>query len=205
MMSHPRSVLETRDDRPTEDHVVQIDGATWQDYERLLEIRGERSVPRISYLEGRVELMTPSRQHERIKSLIGCLVEAYCLHAGIHFMPYGSWTVKQQTAKSGAEPDECYVFGQADADRPHLAIEVIWTSGRLDKLEIYRRLRIDEVWYWRKGHIQPHALRGDRYEPIERSALLPGLDLELLVQCLDRPSALDAINDFRAALASRSQ
>jgi Uma2 family endonuclease len=204
-MSHPRSVLETRDDRPTEDHVVQIDGATWKDYERLLEIRGERSVPRISYLEGRVELMTPSRQHECIKSLIGCLVEAYCVHAAIHFMPYGSWTVKQRAVKSGAEPDECYVFGQADADRPHLAIEVIWTSGRLDKLEIYRRLRIDEVWYWRKGHIQPHALRGDRYEPIERSALLPGLDLELLVQCLDRPSALDAINDFRAALASRSQ
>src|SRR5688572_12004486 len=109
-MHYARALLETRDDRPTEDHVVQIDGATWDDYERLLEIRGDRSAPRITYLKGRIEIMSPSRDHEGIKSLIGRLVEAYCLHAEVRFMPFGSWTIKERTEESGAEPDECYVF-----------------------------------------------------------------------------------------------
>lgn len=202
-MNYARALLETRDDRPTEDHVVQMDGATWNDYERLLEIRGDRSAPRIAYLDGRIEIMSPSRDHEGIKSLIGRLVEAYCLHAGIRFMPFGSWTIKDRNKQSGAEPDECYVFGSEDTPRPHLAIEVVWTSGRLDKLEVYRRLGVAEVWYWQRGRIQPYLLRDDRYMPVERSACLPGLDLDLLVQFLDRPSAYDAIRDFQAALTLR--
>jgi Uma2 family endonuclease len=96
------------------------------------------------------------------------------------------------------------VFGTEPADRPHLAIEVVWTSGRLDKLEVYRKLGVKEVWYWRKGRIQPYALRGEEYEAIEQSEALPGLDLELLTEFLDRPTAYDAICDFRAALAERS-
>ncbi len=71
-------------------------------------------------------------------------------------------------------------------------------------LDVYRNLGVAEVWYWRKGRIQPYALGDDRYVPIERSARLPGLDLDLLVQFLDRPSAYDAIRDFQAALTSRS-
>ena len=202
-MNYSRALLETRDDRPTEDHVVQIDGATWDDYERLLEIRGDRSAPRITYVNGRLEIMTPSRDHEGIKSLIGCLVEAYCLYAGIRFSPFGSWTLKERSRESGAEPDECYVFGDKDAERPHLAIEVVWTSGRLDKLEVYRNLGVAEVWYWRKGRIQPYVLGDGDYRPVDRSAALPGLDLDLLVRFLDRPTAYDAIRDFQAALTSR--
>ncbi|HLU67880.1 MAG TPA: Uma2 family endonuclease [Kofleriaceae bacterium] len=199
-MSYAPAQLEARDDRPTEDHVVQVRGATWADYERLLEVRGERSTPRITYLEGTLEIMTPSRDHEVIKSYIGRLVEAYCMHAGIRFSPYGSWTLKEKQEERGAEPDECYIFGDEDAARPHLAIEVVWTSGRLDKLEVYRLLGVREVWYWRKGRIQPYGLRGDQYQALERSEVLPGLDLDLLVQFLDRPTAYDAIRDFRAAL-----
>jgi Uma2 family endonuclease len=199
-MAYARAVLESRDDRPTEDHVVQIYGATWGDYERLLEVRGEKATPRITYLEGTLEIMTPSRDHESIKSYIGRLVEAYCLHQGIRFSPFGSWTIKDRREERGAEPDECYIFGDTGVDRPHLAIEVVWTSGRLDKLEVYRKLGVKEVWYWRKGRIQPYGLRGDVYEPLERSEVLPGIDLHLLVQFLDRPTAYDAIRDFRVAL-----
>jgi len=199
-MGYAHAQLETRDDSPTEDHIVQLDGATWEDYERLLALRGERSVPRITYLEGLLEIMTPSRDHERIKSFVGCLVEPYCLHAGVRFTPFGSWTIKEAKDERGAEPDECYVFGDEKPDRPHLAIEVVWTSGRLDKLEVYRKLGVGEVWYWRKGRIQPYGLRGENYQPLERSEVLPGLDLDLLVQFLDRPTAYDAIRDYRAAL-----
>ena len=200
---YSRAQLESRDDRPTEDHVVLMSGVTWEDYERLLEIRGDKSSPRFTYLEGVLEIMSPSRDHETIKSLIGRLVEVYCLERGILFMPVGSWTLKEPREERGVEPDECYVFGAADADRPHLAIEVVWTSGRLDKLEVYRKLGVQEVWYWQKGRIQPHALRGGRYEAIDSSEVLPGLDLDLLTKFLDRPTAYDAIRDFRAVLTAR--
>jgi Uma2 family endonuclease len=197
--------LQSRDDRPVEDHVVQLSGVTWEDYERFLEIRGERSTPRMTYLEGVLEIMSPSRDHEQIKSLIGCLFEAYCLEKGIRFVPLGSWTLKEKKEARGAEPDECYVLGdQPDAAvRPHIAIEVVWTAGRLDKLEVYCKLGVQEVWYWRSGKLGAYALRGDRYEAVGRSELLPGLDFDLLVSFLDRPTAYDAIQDFRAALSKR--
>ncbi|MCO5169635.1 MAG: Uma2 family endonuclease [Planctomycetes bacterium] len=195
----PRAELQ-KDDRPTEDHAVRLSGVTWADYERLLEIRGEAAVPRLTFLEGELEIMSPSRDHERLKSMIGRLVEVYCLHRGLRFTPYGSWTLKDRGAERGAEPDECYVLGDDDAERPHLAIEVVWTSGGLDKLEVYRKLGVQEVWTWRKGRILVHALRGDRHEELARSELLPGLDLEQLTGFLDRPTAFDAIRDYRAAL-----
>lgn len=193
-----------RDDRPQEDHFVWLRDATWEDYQRVLEIRGDRSAPRITYLEGTLEIMTPSRRHESIKSIIGCLVEAWCLERGVEFSTYGSWTLQDKVVERGAEPDECYVFGVvAEPQRPDVAIEVVWTSGGIGKLEVYRKLGVREVWYWRRGTIQPYALRGDEYEAIERSELLPELDLAELAGFVDRPTTSQAIRDYRAALAAR--
>ena len=53
-----------REPRPDEDHFVYLRDVSWADYRRLLAIRGEHSAPRISYLEGDVEIMSPSRGHE---------------------------------------------------------------------------------------------------------------------------------------------
>ena len=189
-----------RDDRPVDDHIVQLHDVSWDDYERLLAMRGDHSAPRISYLEGEVEIMSPSQTHEGIKSNIGCLVETYCLERDIPFSTYGSWTLKSKERQRGAEPDECWVFGDTRAERPHLAIEVVWTSGRIDKLDIYRQLGVAEVWYWRQGRIQPYCLRGERYVPVTASEVLPGLDLDLLTSFLDQPSTYEAIRGYREAL-----
>jgi Uma2 family endonuclease len=114
---------------PADDNIVLRD-VTWADYQRLLEIRGDRPVPRLTYLEGALELMTPSRSHESLKSMIGRLVEAWCLEKGVGITPYGSWTLESKEAERGVEPDECYVLGDAaEPERCDLAIEVIWSSG----------------------------------------------------------------------------
>jgi Uma2 family endonuclease len=195
--------LRERDDAPTGDQFVHLRGVSWEDYERLLEMRGDHSAPRISFLEGTVEIMTPSRDHEGIKSWIGRLVEVYCLETGIEFRTYGSWTIKERREDRGVEPDECYVFGTDPADRPHLAIEVIWTAGGMNKLEIYRRLGVREVWVWRRGQIQVHALRGDAYEALPASEVLRGIDLDELASYLDRPTTSQAMREYRAALETR--
>ena len=199
MIATPK--LLDRDDTPREDHFVHLRGATWQDYERVLAIRGDRSAPRIAYLDGTLEIMSPSRSHESIKSDIGCLVEVWCLERGVEFSTYGSWTLQIKRLKLGLEPDECYVFGSGrDAERPHLAIEVIWTAGGLDKLEAYARLGVREVWHWRRGQIGVHVLHGTRYRRASGSKALPGIDLEQLASFLDRESTSAAMREYRAAL-----
>jgi Uma2 family endonuclease len=186
---------------PTADRRVVLNGVPWSHYEAQLALRGEASSPRIAYLDGALEIMTPSKDHERNKSFIGRLLEAYALERGIDLSPYGSWTLKHALRDAGVEPDECYILGADQGkQRPDLAIEVIWTSGGLDKLEIYRRLGVSEVWIWRDGGITVHALRGEVYEGAARSVLFPDLDLELLRSFLDRPTVIQAVRAFVQAL-----
>jgi Uma2 family endonuclease len=186
---------------PTADQRVVLNGVAWEGYESQLALRRDRSAPRIAYLDGALEIMSPSKDHERIKSYIGRLVEAYALERGIDFSPYGSWTLKQATKKAGAEPDECYIIGSDQSgDTPHLAIEVAWTTGGIDKLEIYRRLGVGEVWVWKQGRLGVHLLRGERYEAATRSALFPDLDVEVLASFLDRATVSQAVRAFLEAL-----
>ncbi|MBI5496601.1 MAG: Uma2 family endonuclease [Deltaproteobacteria bacterium] len=195
-----------RDDRPTEDHIVVLRGVTWADYQRMLEIRGERSSPRLHYTEGVLEIMAPSRSHEGIKSFIGRLVEVWCLERNIEFGTYGSWTLEDKAVDRGAEPDECYIFGAAqDAPRPHLAIEVVWTSGGINKLVTYSKLGVGEVWIWQRGRISVHVLRGAEFAEVPGSEVLAGIDLEQLASFLDRPSTSQAIREYREALRTASR
>src|SRR5260221_7511798 len=71
----PVAQLRLHDDTPREDHMVHLRGVSWEDYERLLEVRGDHSAPRFTYLRGTLEIMSPSKDHEAIKSLIASLLE----------------------------------------------------------------------------------------------------------------------------------
>jgi Uma2 family endonuclease len=189
------------DDSRVNDNIVVLHGATWADFQRLLELRGDAAGPRIAFLEGDLEIMAPSRSHESLKSVIGRLIEAWCLERGIEFSPYGSWTLEKKDDARGIEPDECYVFGIVEAPlRPDLAIEVVWTSGGVNKLAIYAKLGIREVWIWRRGRIGVHVLREAGYEPTSASEVLAGIDVAELARYLDRPTASQAIREYRAAL-----
>ncbi len=63
-------------------------------------------------------------------------------------------TLKSPPSQSGLKPDECYLVGDQDKAVPVLAIEVVWTSGGIDKLEIYKRLGVGEVWFWKASRIE---------------------------------------------------
>jgi Uma2 family endonuclease len=192
------------DDTPVDDKIVVLHGATWADYQRLLQMRGEVSSPRIAYLKGDLEIMTPSRSHEGLTFNIGHLVVVWCLENDVEFSGYGSWTLEGEDSDHGLEPDECYVFGNVpEPERPDLAIEVVWTSGGINKLEIYRKLGVREVWFWRRGQLTAHALRGEQYEQVTASEVLPGIDLAELASYLDRPTASQAIREYRSALVAR--
>jgi len=86
---------------------------------------------------------------------------------------------------------------------PDLAIEVVNTSGGVDKLEIYRRLKVAEVWFWQKGRFWVHRLKERRYAQVDRSEVLPDLDLKELarvVTATDPARQTEAVRAWREAL-----
>ena len=185
------------------DQRVRLHGATWADYERLLAIRGDKSVPRMTYLRGELELMTPTIDHEAIARTISRLLWAYAEERGLELQDYGSWTIKMEARERGAEPDACFVVGTHRPRVPDFVVEVIWTSGGIDKLAVYRELGVKEVWFWADGRLTVLRASGKRWVKRRRSAVLPELDLELLTRVLDARNQTRAVRELRAALRRR--
>jgi Uma2 family endonuclease len=185
---------------PDADQRVMLYGVSWTELEVILAVRGERRSPKIAYLEGTLELMSPSKSHEEIKKLIARLVETYAVEKNIALEGYGSWTLRNAPRERGLEPDECYAVG-GRKDHPDIAIEVIWTSGGLDKLEIYRGLNVREVWVWEQSEIVVHELEDGAYMPVPKSKLLPELDLELVASLVGQTQN-EALRTFLRVLRS---
>ena len=172
---------------------------TWQEFEVLENLLTASRGLRITYLDGWIELMTLGEPHELIKKSLAILLEAYLIMMGIEFIPVGSATRRGEAKGTSFEPDESYYLGEKKAN-PDLAIEVVLTSGNLRKLEKYRRFQIPEVWIWEDNRLSVYALINDNYQAVPRSQLLPELDLDLLVRCVQMPSRLEAMNTFRDGL-----
>ena len=194
-------------DQDPEDRYI-TSGVSWQNYESLLDRLGDSAGVRVTYLDGVLEIVSPSRRHESGKTRIGTLLEIYFLETETAYFPLGSTTLRSATTQSGAEPDESYCIGVEKA-LPDLVIEVIATSGGLNKLAVYGRLGISEVWFWQDNRFSLFYLREqtplqfrqtDGYEAVSRSELLPDLDMALLTECILQPNPLTAAREFRNRL-----
>jgi Uma2 family endonuclease len=139
-------------------------------------------------------------------SMRSCTSAIYCLDRDIQFTPFGSWLLKESKDEAGIEPDECFVFGSdpGSKPKPDLAIEVAWTRGGVDKLAIYARFRVDEVWIWKRESITIHGLVGDRYEPRATSAWVPDIDLVVLCEIAQVQPTNDAIKQLRERMLKPS-
>ncbi|MBE9079395.1 Uma2 family endonuclease [Romeria aff. gracilis LEGE 07310] len=179
---------------------VLLHGVDWQQYEGLLRVLGDNfPTLRMSYLEGTLEIMTNSPEHEDLKKMVGMLVEAYLQETRTRFHAGGSTTFRKAAKQRGLEPDECYCLG-TKKDFPDLAIEIVITSGLVDKLNIYRGLGVAEVWQWQAGAFSIYCLRSSGYERVETSELLPTLDLTMLVSYVKPEAQFDAVMAFRDAI-----
>jgi len=193
------SLLEQIGSKSLAEQRLVLYGISWQQYEILRQTLEEVSGTRMAYLDGTLEIMTPSPEHESAKATIGTLLDVYLIQKGIRFYKCGSPTIKNQDKVRGKEPDESYNLG-TKKDIPDLAIEVIVSSGSLDILAVYQGLGVPEVWLW-NNQLSIYHLRSQGYEQISKSELLPELDLALLVKYLNYPDQYDAIIEFRNAIA----
>jgi Uma2 family endonuclease len=70
-------ILASQDRSLDPDQRVILGDIDWWQFEAFLAIRGDRAGVRVTYLEGELEIMSPSRTHEMLKTMIARLLEAY--------------------------------------------------------------------------------------------------------------------------------
>ena len=73
---------------------VQLSGISWQTYESLLAEIGDRQI-RLTYNRGNLEIMVPSPEHERFKTIMGRFVETLAEELDVKIEPLGSTTFKR--------------------------------------------------------------------------------------------------------------
>lgn len=129
-----------------------------------LKNREERRSPRFFYERGALEILSPSAEHDMTSRIVATLIELLAEEADTDVESSGSTTFKREDLARGFEPDECFYFGgnasrvrdtvagkgnielDAGDPAPDLVVEVYITSPSFDKLSIYARLGVHEVW-----------------------------------------------------------
>ena len=138
------------------------------------------------------------------KKIIARLIEAFAEELDLDLNGYGSATFRKEAAARGLEPDECYCLGELH-DVPDIALEIVLTSGGIDKLKVYQGLRVKEVWFWENQRLSIYSLvnEGQGYEALQTSQLLPQLDVALLSRFVGNANQTQAVKAYRQALRER--
>ncbi|MFN5991604.1 MAG: hypothetical protein ACK47Q_19585 [Dolichospermum sp.] len=115
---------------------ILIRELTWREFKAVEQII-ERPGLRLSFLDGVLEIRkNPGKKYQIIKERIASLVEIYLEFLKLDFTPTGSVTLENEFEKVKKEGEESYELG-ANRKRPDLVIEVVVSSGGINKLEAY--------------------------------------------------------------------
>src|SRR5216684_7599450 len=157
MSTRTQTYLEAVEHLP-DDAALILHGVTWNEYEQLLEDMNSWPGMRVTYHKGRLEIVSPSLKHEKIKVFVDHLVIAFCDYKKIAMEDAGSTTFKRERDEQGAEPDVCFyitnieeIIGKDDIDPdsvplPDIAVEIDITNTSSTKFQIYLSFRIPEIW-----------------------------------------------------------
>lgn len=187
-------------DCPTDEPLL-FPGITWQQFkllEPLLDVPGVR----LSFLEGVLEIRrVPGKTHEILKHRLSSLLDVYFDLVEIDYKPTGSLMLEDELANVRREADLSYEIG-VNRSRPDIAIEIVASSGGIDKLAAYQPLKIPEVWFCQAQELSLYSLPADGsgYVEIQRSQVLSGLDVGLLKSCLTLENHLQAVKALKQGI-----
>ncbi|MGB7892705.1 MAG: Uma2 family endonuclease, partial [Microcoleus sp.] len=125
---------------------------------------------------------------------------AYMRANGIRFYGKGGPTLGNRKLGGRKEPDDSNDIGTQKIV-PDIAIEVVITSGGINTLQFYKRLGVQEVWFWQNSQLSIYYLTGENYQEMARSTFIPDLDLELLLRCANMPAQYDAVTELLANIS----
>jgi Uma2 family endonuclease len=187
---------------------------SWDDYEAMLKIVGEGPI-RVTYDQGTMEIFMPTFGHDSDANSLGRMVDMMTEELGMDMEGGDTTTHQRKDLGKGAEPDQCYWFGDharpmrgkrrldLNCDPPpDLIIEVDVTRTSLDRLKIFAAMRVPEVWRSTSRSLQFLHLQPDRTsQPQPTSRNFPSLTVSAVAQSLKEGRTLDKpawIRSFRA-------
>lgn len=164
-----------------------LENISWSTFETLLKEIGDKRGYRIAYDNGMLEIMSPLYEHENPKIQSDRFIFILAEELGIEIKSAGSMTLKQEQAKKGIEPDNCYyiqsepaVRGRQELDLetappPDLAIEIDITSSSINKSGIYSALGVPELWRYNGRVLKFYQLASEEYVECNFSIAFPFL------------------------------
>jgi Uma2 family endonuclease len=190
-----------------------VEDVNWQQFESILAELGERRASRLSYSNGRLEIMVPLPEHEKAKEIIGDMVKILLEAGQIAFESLGSTTLKNERMSQAVEPDACFyiqnqaaVIGKNRLDMsvdppPDLAIEIDLTSRT--QLDNYQILGVPELWRYARRGLQINVLQAEQYIESDVSPTFPNIPIVQLVnqytqqsQVAGRTSAIQGFKNW---------
>jgi Uma2 family endonuclease len=174
---------------PEAERRVVLDGISWGLYQQMLAEIGDGHT-RLTYDQGRLEIMSPGPRHEHVKKILARLVEAYGEELAIAVEGFGSTTFDREDLQKGLEPDECYYVANAErmAGReefdfavdppPDLAIEIDISPPQVGRQPIYGALGVPEIWRYDGNLVTPlHRTPAGTYITASHSLVFPELSM----------------------------
>jgi Uma2 family endonuclease len=193
--------------------ILVFQQVSWEQYENLLADLVDRPGLRVSYDEGRLEIMSPLPEHERYKEFILQLTRVLCEELDIPLEPFGSTTWKRRKLRKGAEPDTCFyvaniqrIIGKRTINLesdppPDIVVEIDTTNESLSKFPIYAAFGVSEIWRYDGNRVQMYELTGNvSYAETSASRFLPQLTSSPLAGALESSKAqghTEALKAFR--------
>ncbi len=186
----------------------------WQDYVAIGEILRDRPGLRLTYDDGKLEIMTLSPEHDRYKYWLGRLLDILAEECSVRIAPFGSMTFQRKDLAKGFEPDDCYWI----ANEPHMRAKLTWdpavdpppdliqeiemSRSAGSRMPIFAALRVPEVWRFDGVSIRVFILQTDgSYLRVERSPTFPKIPLQEIVRFLapdETKDYLTILREFRA-------
>ncbi|NES19216.1 MAG: Uma2 family endonuclease [Symploca sp. SIO3E6] len=206
----------TRQPKPGS-HLI-LNDISWTMYEKLLEVFAEHPTRRITYYKGTLELITPLPEHETYGWTLGRLVTTLSEELGLEIRGLKSTTWRSLPKATGKEADECFYIQNEALVRdkltidlsvdppPDLAIEIDVTHSSLDKMAVYRELKVPEVWRWQKGKLIVNILTDTGYVESQISMAFGSFPIKELARFmqLDPHKGENArLREFRAWVRSQ--
>jgi Uma2 family endonuclease len=182
-----------------------LENISWSTFETLLKEIGSRRGYRIAYDNGMLEIMSPLYEHENPKIQSDRFIFTLAEELGIEIKSAGSMTLKQEQAKKGIEPDNCYyiqsepaVRGRQELDLetappPDLAIEIDITSSSINKFAIYSALRVPELWLYNGRVLRFYQLVETEYIDRDFSLAFPLVSVAEMAGFLHRTQTIGEI------------
>jgi Uma2 family endonuclease len=192
---------------------VYLTGLTWEEYVALQEELGDLR-PRITFDNGRLEIMPISQLHEAIAWLLNALLTIWADEFDLPFCAGGQMTFSRRDLAKGFNPDHCYWLAHApQVERkrrinlrrdppPDLALEIEVTRTVINRLTLYAALKVPEVWRCTSDGIEVGLLQPDgKYSWGNESHVVPGIPLDELAKAIKhirKRKQLALLRQFRA-------